>query len=234
MTGHETNARADIIADARVRIYYEDEHIIVAVKPYGVLSEAHDSLPSLPVMLSRQCNCEIYPVHRLDKTTQGLIVYAKTSASAARLSAAIQNGEVQKTYLALIEGVPDAGGELTDLLYFDRKKGKSYVVKRERKGVKEAKLSYERLETTELGGMTVSKVRVRLLTGRTHQIRVQFASRRMPLVGDRRYGSHVAAGNIALCAAELQLPHPVSGELMRFSWLPDDPQFLVCHSEEGN
>ena len=199
-----------------VPILYEDAHLLAAVKPYGVLSEAHDSAPNLPAMLKEQLGCPVYPVHRLDQTTQGLIVYAKTPACAARLSAMIRKGEMEKTYLAAVEGTPDESGELCDLLYFDRKKGKSYVVRRERKGVKEARLRYERIGSHEIEGRAVSLLKIRLLTGRTHQIRVQFASRQMPLVGDRRYGSRIAADQIALCAYRLSFFHPMTGEKMTF------------------
>ena len=212
----------DICEDAR--ILYQDAHIVVVRKPYGVLSESHNSQPNLPAILREICGCEVYPVHRLDKTTEGLMVYAKTRQAAAQLSDAIRRGEVEKIYLALVEGLADEAGQMTDLLYFDRQKGKSYVVRRERRGVKPASLSYERLKITEQDGRTLSLVRIRLQTGRTHQIRVQFASRKMPLVGDRRYGSHVPAEHIALCAAELRFCHPVTGEEMAFC-LPE-PSFI--------
>ena len=210
-----------------VRILFEDEHIAVVFKPYGMLSERHDSLPNVPAVLEELCGSTIYPVHRLDRTTEGLVVYAKTPSVAAKLSAAIAGGSVHKAYLAAVEGVAEDGGELRDLLYFDRTRNKSYVVKRERKGVKEARLVYERLSTAEYEGHTVSLVRVELLTGRTHQIRVQFASRKHPLVGDRRYGSTVPADNIALCACELIFPHPVTGEEMRFTCDPTNEIFQV-------
>lgn len=203
-----------------ITVLFEDDHIIVAVKPCGVLSEAHPTQPNMPALLREQCGCGVYPVHRLDKTTEGLIVYAKTQDAAARLSAMIQKNEVEKTYLALVEGTPDEKGELTDLLYFDRSRNKSYVVRRERRGVKQARLTYERLESYEREGKPVSLVRIRLLTGRTHQIRVQFASRRMPLVGDRRYGSQLHAEQIALCAAELRFTHPITGQELHFSVEP--------------
>ena len=208
-----------------VSIIFEDEHIIVAVKPYGVLSEAHDKQPNLPAMLKAQIGCEVYPVHRLDKTTEGLTVYAKTAPAAAKLSQAIRRGEVEKTYLAVVGGIPDESGKLTDLLYYDRSRNKSYVVRRERKGVRQAELCYERLCTAKIDGNTASVVRIRLLTGRTHQIRVQFASRKMPLVGDRRYGSHIPADNIALCSAELRFCHPMTGKEMHFEFVPTDTAF---------
>ena len=170
----------------------------------------------------------IYPVHRLDRTTQGVMVYALTENAARRLSTMIQQGKVEKTYLAVVEGVPEeARGEYTDLLYFDRRKNKSYVVKRERKGVKQARLRYEVLQTIEHEGERLSLLKIQLLTGRTHQIRVQFASRKMPLVGDRRYGSHIPANHIQLCAARLSFIHPLTDEVLFFSHDPTDEYFSL-------
>ena len=209
------------------RILYEDDHILVAVKPYGLLSEESDTLPSLPAVLREITGGEIYPVHRLDRTTEGLMVYAKTKTAASRLSSSILKNELEKTYLAVVEGIPDEAGELHDLLYFDRKKGKSFVVDRGRKGVKPAALRYLRLSTARTGEENVSLVRIALLTGRTHQIRVQFASRRTPLVGDQRYGSRIRSEHIALCACELCFPHPMSGEDMRFTHEPTERIFSL-------
>ncbi len=203
-----------------VSVLYEDDSIAVVTKPCGVLSEAHERLPNLPALLRDRCGCEVYPVHRLDKTTEGLMVYAKTGEAAAKLSEEIRLGRMEKIYLAVVEGIPDERGEMTDLLYFDRAKGKSYVVRRERKGVKLAKLSYERLSIDEIDGAAVSTVRIRLSTGRTHQIRVQFASRKMPLVGDRRYGSRIPSDRIALCAAQLRFRHPITGEELDYDITP--------------
>ena len=207
------------------RVLYQDEHLAVVFKPYGLLSETHESQPNLPAVLRGLCGCTVYPVHRLDRTTEGLMVYAKTPSAAAGLSASIADGALRKIYLAAVEGVPEDGGELCDLLYYDRSRHKSYVVTRERRGVKEARLRYQRLSTAVYEGKTVSIVRVGLLTGRTHQIRVQFASRRHPLVGDRRYGSTVSSDNIALCACELSFPHPATGEEMRFTCAPTHEAF---------
>lgn len=189
-----------------------------------MLSEIDEHKPNMPSLLQDALGCDtIYPVHRLDRTTQGVMVYALTENAARRLSAMIQQGRVEKTYLAVVEGVPEqARGEYTDLLYFDRRKNKSYVVKRERKGVKQARLQYEVLQTIEHEGQRLSLLKIQLLTGRTHQIRVQFASRKMPLVGDRRYGSHIPADHIQLCAARLSFSHPVTGEEMCFSYDPTD------------
>lgn len=210
-----------------VNVLYQDEHIVVAVKPYGVLSEAHGQKPNMPSLLKEAFGCEtVYPVHRLDRTTQGVMVYALTPAAARSLGAQIQRGETEKTYLAVAQGTAEApSGELDDLLYFDRRKNKSYVVKRERKGVKQARLQYEVLQTIEHEENPLSLLKIRLLTGRTHQIRVQFASRKMPLVGDRRYGSRITGVPIALCAARLAFTHPMTGERMCFSCEPKDSAF---------
>ena len=209
------------------RILFQDDHLLVAYKPYDVLSESHDSRPNMPAILCELSGGEIYPVHRLDRTTQGLMVYARDSKTAAALSESIRSGMMTKSYLAATEGVTDDGGELRDLLYYDRARNKSYVVKRERKGVKEAILRYERLAVSESNGREISLIRVDLITGRTHQIRVQFASRRHPLVGDRRYGSSIQADHIALCCSELSLPHPVTGEELRFAYTPNDGSFAT-------
>ena len=210
-----------------MKIIYNDEHLAAAFKPYGVLSEYHETKPNMPAMLCEELGCDtVYPVHRLDRTTQGLMVYAKTAECARRLSAMVQRGEVEKTYLAVVEGTPDPlRGEFCDLLYFDRQKNKSYVVKRERRGVKQARLHYETLGTVYAEDMPLSLVKIVLDTGRTHQIRVQFASRKIPLVGDRRYGCKLACNDIQLCASELTITHPFTGEELRFSYTPTNEYF---------
>lgn len=212
----------------KAQILFEDEHLIVAYKPYGVLSEHDDKKPNMPLILKEMTGGEIYPVHRLDRTTQGLMVFAKTPEAAKRLSAMIQNGGIEKTYLAAVQGAPDEpNGEMTDLLFFDRRKNKSYAVKRKRAGVKDARLRYELLDTAELDGKEISLLRISLYTGRTHQIRVQFASRRMPLVGDRRYGSDIPSENIALCSSELCFIHPFTVRPLDFLYIPQNDAFSL-------
>ena len=181
----------------------------------------------MPSLLKDKAGCDpIYPVHRLDRTTRGVMVYALSEDAARRLSAMIQQGKIEKNYLAVVEGVPEGSqGEYTDLLYFDRSKNKSYVVKRERRGVKQARLQYEVLQTIGHEERSLSLLRIRLLTGRTHQIRVQFASRKTPLVGDRRYGSHISADHIQLCSAKLRFNHPFTDEEMSFTYEPTDEYF---------
>lgn len=198
-------------------IIYFDKDVAVCVKPRGVLSEG-DGQNCLPFLLKgalaeKGADTDIYPVHRLDKETEGLMVYALSSPAAAELSRQIRDGELQKEYIAELCGTPESPcAELSDLLFFDRKRGKTYVVDRERKGVKSARLSYKLLESDG----KYSTVRVKLYTGRTHQIRVQFASRGLPLRGDRRYGAPADSGDFSLRSCYLSFRHPVTKKVMTF------------------
>ena len=201
------------------RVLFEDEYILAVSKPYGMLSEGEgkDALPAILKEYRREKGetAEIYPVHRLDRTTRGVILYAKSSACAKKLSEQIRAGEVRKFYLAKIEGVPAyQSGIWEDLLFYDRRNNKTYVVRRERHGVKQAKLSYEVLSAENIEGLAVSEVRIELFTGRTHQIRAQFASRQMPVVGDRRYGSSIKSF-IELYSDEIHFVHPYTRKEIR-------------------
>lgn len=189
-------------------VIYEDELLLVCVKPSGILSCADASgKKSMNDLLAPRT---VYPVHRLDREVSGLMVFAKTAEAAAFLCAA----DIGKEYLAECEGTLPDEGEMVDLLYHDRLKNKTYVVKRKRGGVKEARLTYRVAERSD--GRSV--VRIRLQTGRTHQIRVQFASRGCPLCGDRKYGAK-SGGAIALASVALSFPHP-DGRFLEFS-LPE-------------
>ena len=197
-----------------MEILFEDNYIVVAVKPRGVLSEAHESEENMPALLGGN----VFPVHRLDRTVGGVMVYAKTREAAARLSAAVQQNKLEKEYTAIVAGVPvPTEGELCDYLFKDSTKNKSFVVDSARKGAKEAVLFYHTSDTCTHEGNTLSRVKIRLQTGRSHQIRVQFASRKHPLVGDGKYGSRVKAEYPALFATGLSFPHPQSGKKMQFS-----------------
>lgn len=205
-----------------MKIVFYDEDIIVCHKEWGELSECADgedknSLPRLIVEDLRERgeeNTRVFVVHRLDRETEGVMVFARSSRAAAALSQSICDGEFVKTYLALCCGevFPDRD-TLCDLLYYDRKRGKSFVVARERRGVRKAELEYEVLGR----GEGTSYLKIRLLTGRTHQIRVQFASRRHPLVADRRYGAPKSEANApALISHELTFPHPATRDTVSF------------------
>ena len=195
-------------------IVYEDRSLLLCVKPVGVLSEDSENGASMPRLLRQHYAARHQPdyiatVHRLDKITGGLMLFSRQKAATGKLIAAVAEHRVEKEYLAVLRGHPaEKEAELTDLLFRDASKNKSYVVKRMRKGVREAKLSYRVLgETNEL-----TLVRVRLYTGRTHQIRVQFSARGLPLLGDIRYGSKDANCSAALWSYRLALTHPVTGE----------------------
>lgn len=199
-------------------ILYADAAVAVVVKPAGVLSQG-DAEDAMPVLLQKQLSGTIFPVHRLDQPTGGVMVYARTQDAAAKLSAQMQSEAFGKEYLAVLDGTPEpAEGELHDLLFFDRQKGKSYAVRRKRAGVKDARLTYRVLAQAE--GLTL--VRVRLFAGRTHQIRVQFSSRGWPLTGDGKYGSRNNRCAPALWSAELHFAHPVTGETLTFRSQPPE------------
>ena len=205
-----------------ITILYEDTHLVVCLKPRGVLSQTDSrGNPAMPELLEECCGGTIYPVHRLDGEVSGVMVYAKTKAAAAKLSQLVSDHDrFVKTYYAVVEGKPEpADGILEDLLFHDRFKNKTYVVDRMRGGVKSAKLSYETLATVEAGEGLMTLVKIRLYTGRSHQIRVQFSSRGMPLAGDKKYGSKTG-GAIALFSCGLCFDHPVIKKKMDISALP--------------
>lgn len=162
-----------------MEILFSDRDIAVCIKPVGL-----DSEDQLPAALRDALGGEVFAVHRLDKNVSGVMVYARTKAAAAQLSRLIQEGRMVKEYVAIVHGTPPAQGDWEDLLFKDSRKNKVFVVKRQRAGVKAARLEYTRLTEGER-----SLVRIRLHTGRSHQIRVQFASRGYPLVGDHKYGA---------------------------------------------
>lgn len=198
-----------------MKILFEDENIVVCIKPRGIVSQA-DSMgkESMITLLSEMTKSEIFPLHRLDKEVGGVMVYAKNKKSAAILSKQITDKIFKKEYIALVHGKPVSDkGEMRDLLFKDSRKNKSFVVKRKRKGVKSALLEYETIQNNDL----YSKVLVRLHTGRTHQIRVQFASRKMPLVGDKKYGANDDSKILCLWSYKIKFNHPIINKKLEFS-----------------
>ena len=215
----------------KLNILYEDKHLIAVVKPYGVLSQGNENTKSLCSDISAYLkekgeSGEVYVIHRLDKTTGGVMFFAKTKEAAGKMSTLIQNGDFHKVYYAVISGEPKRKtGAWADLLYHDKAKNKTYVVKKERKGVKIAKLCYVSHGSAEFEGKTVTKVEVLLLTGRTHQIRVQFASRKHPLIGDRKYGCDIKYPTIALWSKEINFKHPITQEYIKVTSPPETDIF---------
>ena len=199
-----------------MEILYKDRDLVVAVKPRGVLSEHKPGEDTMPSLLEAEVG-KVWAVHRLDRAVGGVMVYARTAKAAAVISAAVQAGTLHKIYTAIVTGTPDpTEGEWRDYLYHDARQNKTFIADRARKGAKEAILRYRVTDRRSVDGQEFSRVSVELLTGRSHQIRVQFASRRHPLVGDGKYGSRQKAPFVALYATELSFPHPKNGRVMTF------------------
>ena len=190
-------------------LLYTDKQIVVCIKPVGL-----DSEQELPAALKEQLGGELFPIHRLDKNVGGVMVYARTKSAAATLSRCVQEGTMVKEYVAMVHGTPPENGDWEDLLWKDSKKNKVFVVKRQRAGVKKARLEFKRLS-----GGEESLVHIRLHTGRSHQIRVQFSSRGFPLVGDHKYGSRSEKTEPMLFSCRLTFPY--AGKTQAFQALPD-------------
>lgn len=202
-----------------IEILFEDADILVINKPSGVLSEdSQKGEKGIISFLQNENRKDLHLLHRLDREVGGVMVFAKNKKSASALSTDIANGKFYKSYLAVTDGIPENDeGIYKDLLFKDSKKNRSFVVKRMRKGVREASLEYVVLKKSEKNAL----VRVLLHTGRTHQIRVQFSSRKTPLTGDGRYGSKVRDCNIALHSHNIKFIHPRTNETVEFTSNPD-------------
>lgn len=192
-----------------MELLFTDREYVVCVKPVGLDSEA-----GVPAMLKEALGGEVFPIHRLDQNVGGVMVYARTKQAAAALSKTVQEGTMVKEYVAQVHGTPPESGDWEDLLWKDTKKNKVYVVKRQRGGVKKARLEFTRLTAGEQ-----SLVRVRLHTGRSHQIRVQFSTRGFPLVGDHKYGSRDEKTEPMLFSCRITFPW--KGKLLSYEKLPD-------------
>ena len=200
-----------------MEIIYKDEAVLVCIKPAGVLST--DEPGGLPELVRNELGDEkadVRTVHRLDRAVSGLMVLARGAKAASELSRQIRDGEFEKEYLAVVHGETEDKAELSDLLLRNKARKMTFVVTEPEKGVQEALLDYETLERRA----GLSKVRIHLHTGRTHQIRVQFSSRGFPLVGERKYCEPMDECPLALWSHMIGFTHPRTGERMRFEKEP--------------
>ena len=201
-----------------MRLVYVDDHIVVCEKPARVLStDEPGGVPELVRQALGDEKADVRTVHRLDRVVSGLMVLARNAAAASELSRQIREDEFEKEYLAVIHGaleVPE--GRFCDLLMRDKARKMTVVVDQPGKDVQPAALRYQVLNQAE--GM--SRVRIQLETGRTHQIRVQFASRGMALVGERKYSTLEDPCEIALWSCRLAFTHPATGEKVEFTLPP--------------
>lgn len=203
-----------------MELIYVDEDILVCLKPPRVLStDEPGGVPDLAREVLGDPKADVRTVHRLDRVVSGLMVLARNGKAASELSRQIRDNEFDKEYMAVVHGMPDTRtGTLRDLLGRDKARKMTFVASEPAKGVQEAVLDYSLLNTAE----NMSRVRIRLHTGRTHQIRVQFASRNLPLVGERKYSELDDPCEIALWSYRLAFTHPRTGERMEFSHQPPE------------
>ena len=202
-----------------MELIYVDDAIVVCIKPSGVVStDEPGGVPSLVREALENQKAQVRTVHRLDQVVGGLMVLARTETAASELSRQIREDEFEKEYLAVVHGCPEKEGTLRDLLYRDKARRMTMVAAEPAKGVQEAVLDYQVLNTAQ----DMSRVRIQLHTGRTHQIRVQFSSRGYPLVGERKYSLLEDGCTIALWSCHLRFVHPVTGRQMDFTMKPPE------------
>lgn len=201
-----------------MELIHIDDDIIVCIKPARVLStDEPGGLPDLIRKTLGDENTDVRTVHRLDRVVSGLMVLARNSQAASELSRQIREDEFKKEYLAVLHGHPDQPyGTLRDLLARNKAERKTYIVNQMAKGVQEAILDYRVEKQTE----SLSRVRIQLRTGRTHQIRAQFSGRDLPLVGDRKYSTLDDKCEIALWSCRIGFTHPSTGKWMEFEKEP--------------
>ena len=212
-----------------MKIIYEDNQIIVVEKEPNIPSQSDktgdiDMLSMVKQYIKEKYNkpgeAYIGLVHRLDRPVGGVMMFARTSKSASRLSEQVRNKTLKKTYIAVVDGkISEKKGVLEDYLYKDERNNISKVVTKDKKNAKLAKLEYEVLDYDEKRNL--STVKIKLYTGRHHQIRVQFSSRGHSIYGDQKYGTRGRGKQICLWAYELEFNHPITNERMKFNCLPE-------------
>ena len=211
-----------------IKILYEDEYLVICEKPIGLPSQlCADGSDSMPKRLSEYFQGKgaegyVGVVHRLDTATGGIIMYSRSEKHTGVISNLVADGGYKKQYLAVADGeIEQENGSMVDFLYHDRIKNKSYAVSGERRGAKRAELEYEKLAVAENDrGEKKSLLKIKLLTGRTHQIRVQLASRRHSLAGDGKYGSRDNRCGTALWSWRCEFIHPVTRKMVAAESLP--------------
>ncbi|MDO4939136.1 MAG: RNA pseudouridine synthase [Lachnospiraceae bacterium] len=204
-----------------MKVLHSDRDIVVVIKPAGVSSQvSHDFKDDMISLIQKELGVDdVYVVHRLDQMVSGVMVYALNKDAAARLSAQVAGSGFNKKYQAILAGIPkEKKAELTDWLVKDEAANISKICSAKTKGAREAKLKYKVIENKFIGGKQISKVEIELITGRHHQIRVQFASRGCPIVGDVKYGYQGDPEPIALAAVEVEFSHPRTKKAMRFTY----------------
>ena len=203
-----------------MELIYQDDDVLVCVKPAGALStDEPGGVPELARQALGDPKADVRTVHRLDAVVSGLMVLARNASAASELSRQIREQTFGKEYLAIVHGRPgEAAGTYVDLLLRDKRERKTYVVTEGAKGVQEAILDYQIIGSN--GELT--RVAIQLRTGRTHQIRCQFSSRQMPLVGDRKYSLNEDGCNIALWSHRISFDHPKTGKRMEFQLPPPE------------
>ena len=210
-------------------ILYKDENFIICQKPIGISSQKTSDSKNMISAISELTDIpedSIYPIHRLDTIVGGTILYALNPKSSALLTRMMSEKSIKKQYLAVVHGRPaEDKGIFTDLLFKDSSKNKSFVVKRPRKGVKDATLEYALLGFVNYNKEVVSLVKITLKTGRSHQVRVQFSSRKMPLFGDRRYGSGKDKCTVSLWSHSLSFISPFDQKQKNYKSLPNIDAF---------
>ena len=216
----------------KTTIIYEDQGVLVCRKPAGLavqtaVSFQEDMVSELKNYLSgngKEKNPYLGVIHRLDQPVEGLLVFAKTKAAAASLTAQLADGSLRKKYVAMIAGVPgEKQGRLVDYLKKDTKTNLSRVVTKQDKDAKRAELEYKILSGE--GACALAEIEIR--TGRYHQIRCQMSHFGHPLLGDVKYGSQIR-GQLALCAYYLEYKNPVTGKIQKFTVKPENPAFAEC------